>query len=64
MSTIQEIIIQKFGSVAPPGMQPATNPFVSVMEINTFQDFVLANVYVGIFYYFTYIVIGGRNLSI
>ena len=64
MSTIQENIIQKFGSVAPPGMQPAINPFVTVMEIDTFQDFVLANVYVGIFYFFTYIVIGGRNLSI
>lgn len=28
MTTIQEQIIQKFSSVAPPGMQPALNPFV------------------------------------
>lgn len=33
MSTIQELIIQTFASVAPPGMNPAPNAFVSVMEI-------------------------------
>ena len=35
------------------------NPFVSVLEINSFQDFLIANVYVGIFHYFNYIAIGG-----
>jgi hypothetical protein len=59
MPTIQELIIEKFGAVAPPGMKAATNPFVSVMEIETFQDFILANIYIGFFYYITFIAIGG-----
>jgi len=59
MSTIQEIIIQKFSSFAPPGMQAAANPFVSVLNIQTWQEFLLSNVYVGIFHYFNYLAIGG-----
>lgn len=63
MSTLQEIIIQKFGSVNAPGMQPAKNAFVSVMEINTFEEFVLATIYIGVFYYANYFIFGG-NISL
>jgi hypothetical protein len=45
--------------VAPPGMQPAVNPFVSVLTINSFSDFLLANLYIGAFYYLTYFLVGG-----
>lgn len=62
MPTIQEQIIQKFSSVAPPGMEPALNPFVSVITIRSFSDFVLANLYVGVFYYLTYFIVGGNLL--
>ena len=59
--TVQETIIELFRSYPIPGMsQPATNPFVSVLEIHTFQDFLLATLYVGVFYYMIYFVIGGN----
>jgi hypothetical protein len=60
MATIQEQIIQKFASVAPPGMQPAANPFVEVINIQTFKDFLLANLYIGAFYFLTYFLVGGN----
>ncbi len=61
MATIQEQIIQVFSSAAPPGMKPALNPFVEVINIESFQDFVLANVYVGLFYYSLFFIAGGKH---
>ncbi len=43
-------------------MKPASNAFVSVLTIETFNDFVLANVYVGIVYYLLYFVVGGKPI--
>lgn len=62
MATIQEQIIEAFGSAAPPGMKPALNPFVEVINIESFQDFVLANVYVGLFYYSLFFLAGGKKI--
>jgi hypothetical protein len=62
MTTIQEKIIEAFGSAAPPGMKPALNPFVEVITIESFQDFILANVYIGLFYYSLFFIAGGKYL--
>lgn len=62
MTTIQEKVIEAFGSAAPPGMKPALNPFVEVITIESFQDFILANVYVGLFYYSLFFIAGGKYL--
>lgn len=58
MSTIQEKIVAAFSQVAPPGMQAASNPFVEVIRIDSWQDFLLANLYIGGFYYALYLVVG------
>jgi hypothetical protein len=59
MATIQELIIQKFSSMAPPGMQAAHNPFVEVISINSLHDFLLATLYIGLFYFLIYFLVGG-----
>lgn len=59
MTTIQESIINAVKGQGLPGMPTIQNPFVSVMEINNIQDFWLANIYIAIFYYATYFIIGG-----
>lgn len=57
--TIQEQIIQAARNVSIPGMQPINNPFVEVLHIENFTDFLYANLYVGGFYYILYLGVGG-----
>jgi len=59
MTTVQEQLIQSFSQAAPPGMQAGLNPFVEVIHIETLTDFMLTNLYIGIFYYFTFLFFGG-----
>jgi hypothetical protein len=62
MASIQSQLISQIGSVSPPGMSPATNPFVSVLNIQSFEDFLLATLYIGIFYYLVYFLVGGKDI--
>jgi hypothetical protein len=57
--TIQEQIIETARSIHIPGMKPISNPFVEVLHIETFNDFLIANLYIGGFYYALYLVGGG-----
>lgn len=59
MTTVQEQLIEAFGQAAPPGMQGGLNPFVEVIRIETVTDFLLSNIYIGVFYYFTFLFVGG-----
>jgi hypothetical protein len=63
MTTIQEQIIEAFKQAGPPGMLPADNPFVSVIHIETFKDFLLSNLYIGIFYYSVFLIAGSKLSS-
>ena len=64
MSTVQEQLILAFSSVSAPGMSQATNAFVSVLPIASFHDFLLANLYIGLFYFMTYFLVGGKPVQI
>jgi hypothetical protein len=59
MATVQEQLIHYFKQAAPPGLQAGLNPFVEVIHIETVTDFLLTNLYIGIFYYFSFLVFGG-----
>jgi len=61
--TIQEQIIQAAQSLHIPGMKPISNPFVEVLHIETFTDFIYANLYVGGFYYLLYLIAGGNSAA-
>ena len=60
--TIQEQIIQAARNVSIPGMQPISNPFVEVLHIENFTDFLYANLYVGGFYYLLYLGVGSNRV--
>jgi hypothetical protein len=62
--TIQEQIIETARGIHIPGLQPISNPFVEVLHIESFTDFLVANLYVGGFYYALYLVGGGTISTI
>jgi hypothetical protein len=59
MTGIHTQIIEAARSVSIPGMNPIQNPYVEVLHIETFTDFLYANLYIGLFYYALYFVVAG-----
>lgn len=57
--TIQETVISLIHGQGLPHLQPIDNPFVSVIPIHSFNDFLWAFLYISIFYYSTYFIVGG-----
>lgn len=58
-STLQEYVIEAVKGNGLPHLPPIENPFVSVLRIENFDQFLWANLFVGLFYYLTYFIVGG-----
>ena len=57
--TLQEYVISNIKGNGLPYLPPIENPFVNVLPIHNFTEFLWATLFVGIFYYVTYFIVGG-----
>lgn len=58
-TTLQEYVISSIKGNSLPYLPAIENPFVHVLPINNWNEFIWSSLFVGFFYYLTYFIVGG-----